>query len=450
MHTLNRINLDIIEHPYSKYAINILHIQVMSSSLLFQPLQLPNGAILPNRIARAAMDSALADANHAPGSRQIRLYQRWADGGAGLIITGSVMIDRHALSSPGSTLLDSAAHLPQFGKWANACRSRGAQVWMQLGHPGRQLLAGMGSACAPSAIPLLLPETGMAFAPPRAMTEADILDVIQRFADSARLAERAGFDGVQIDAGHGHLLSQFLSPLSNQRQDQWGGNLANRARLLLQSVQAVRRQVQPGFCVSVKLNCSDFMAGGFTLNDAGEVIRLLNGQGVDLLEITGGTYASPAMFGLPADDSALPAEAYFLPQAQALLAFADMPLQLTGGIRSAAAATAALHGGMAMVGLATALAQQPELPSRWRAGEQWHEEHPAPANNGLQPSAVALLMQTTERLGQLAAGRQPPAAISPQLAILSSQIRLRNLSGRYRQWLARQEAGGPHQAQRNS
>ncbi len=154
----------------------------MASSLLFQPLLLPNGTTLHNRIARAAMDSALADANHAPGSRQIRLYQRWAEGGAGLIITGSVMIQRHALSSPGSALLDSDRYLPQFARWAGVCRSRGAQVWMQLGHPGRQMLAGMGGcACAPSAIPLQLPETGIEFAQPRAMTEAEISEVIAGF-----------------------------------------------------------------------------------------------------------------------------------------------------------------------------------------------------------------------------------------------------------------------------
>lgn len=417
----------------------------MSSSLLFQPLRLPNGTILPNRIARAAMDCALADVNHAPGSRQIRLYQRWADGGAGLIISGSVMVDRHALSSPGSTLLESAEHLPQFGKWAKACRSRGAQAWMQLSHPGRQMLGGMGvEARAPSAIPLLLPETGMEFALPRAMSEAEILALIQAFARSAQLAERAGFDGVQIDAGHGHLLSQFLSSLSNQRQDQWGGSLANRARLLLEIVRAVREVVQPTFCLSIKLNCSDFVAGGFTLDDAAAVVGLLNEQDVDLLEITGGTYASPAMLGQPAAFPPLPAQGYFLPQAQALLAIADMPLQLTGGIRSAAAATAALDGGMAMVGLATALVQQPDLPCRWLAGEQWQTEPPAPAHNGPLPSAVALLMQATERLGQLAAGKQPPSTISPQLALLSSQIRLRNLSGRYRQWLARQQSRSQH------
>ena len=405
-------------------------------SLLFQPLRLPNGATLPNRIARAAMDSALADANHAPGSRQIRLYQRWADGGAGLIITGSVMIQRHALSSPGSALLDSDRYLPQFAKWAGVCRSRGAQVWMQLGHPGRQMLAGMGGdACAPSAIALQLPETGMAFATPRAMTEAEICEVIASFARSALLAERAGFDGVQIDAGHGHLLSQFLSPLSNQRDDAWGGNLANRARLLLESVQAVRRQVRPDFCVSVKLNCSDFVAGGFDSDLAAQVINMLNPLGVDLLEITGGTYASPAMFGQPTDQSSLPTEAYFLPQAKALAAAARMPLQLTGGIRSQACADAALAHGMATVGLATALLQQPDLPLRWQAGEALQIDKANPP-----PSAVAILMQATERLGQMAAGKQPPSAISPQLAILSGQIRLRNLSSRYRQWLAREEA----------
>lgn len=416
----------------------------MASSLLFQPLLLPNGTTLHNRIARAAMDSALADANHAPGSRQIRLYQRWAEGGAGLIITGSVMIQRHALSSPGSALLDSDRYLPQFARWAGVCRSRGAQVWMQLGHPGRQMLAGMGGcACAPSAIPLQLPETGMEFAAPRAMTETEISEVIAGFARSALLAERAGFDGVQIDAGHGHLLSQFLSPLSNRRNDQWGGCLTNRARLLLDCVKAVREQARPGFGVSVKLNCSDFIAGGFDSQEAAQVINMLNPLGLDLLEITGGTYASPAMFGQPADHTALPPEAYFLQHAQALLASAQMPLQLTGGIRSRTGAESALRQGMAMVGLATALAQQPDLPRRWQAGESLQPDNATTAD-GAPPSAVAMLMQTTERLGQMAAGRQPRSAVSPQLAMLSSQIRLRNLSSRYRQWLARQDTSGTH------
>jgi 2,4-dienoyl-CoA reductase-like NADH-dependent reductase (Old Yellow Enzyme family) len=302
------------------------------------------------------------------------------------------------------------------------------------------MLAGMGGdACAPSAVPLQLPETGMEFATPRAMTEVEIGEVIASFARSALLAERAGFDGVQIDAGHGHLLSQFLSPLSNQRDDAWGGNLANRARLLLESVQAVRRQVRPDFCVSVKLNCSDFVAGGFDSEEAVQVINMLNPLGVDLLEISGGTYASPAMFGLPADQSSLAPEAYFLTQAKALLAAARMPLQLTGGIRSQACAEAALSQGMALVGLATALAQQPDLPLRWQAGVAAEIDTATPPAN-TQPSAVAMLMQTTERLGQMAAGRQPPSAISPQLAMLSSQIRLRNLTSRYRQWLTRQEA----------
>lgn len=412
----------------------------MPTAALFTPLQLPNGSIIPNRIAKAAMDSVLADANHAPGSRQIRLYQRWADGGAGLIISGSVMIDRRAMSSPGSVVLESAEQLPQFAKWAQACRSRGAHAWLQLNHPGRQMLAALGqTALAPSALPLQLPGSGMEFAAVQPMCETEIRDVIRRFASSAQLAERAGFNGVQIDAGHGHLLHQFLSPATNQRDDDWGGDLAGRARLLLEVVRAVRAAVSPQFCVAVKLNCSDFSSGGCSTADACAVIRMLNGERVDLVEITGGTYASPAMFGLPAEAQALPSQAYFLPQAATLLAVARMPLQLTGGIRSADVALQVLDSGIAMVGMATALAQQPDLPARWQAGEELCIAAPAGTSRDQPQAAVALLMQISERLGQLAAGKHPSATASPQLALLSSQIRLRALSGRYRQWLAQRQ-----------
>lgn len=279
-------------------------------SKLFQPLRLPNGQMIPNRIAKAAMEENLADADHAPGKALIRLYRSWAEGGAGLIITGNVMVDRHALTGPAGVVLDSECHLERFAAWAEACRSRGAQGWIQINHPGRQLMADLGQpAFGPSAVAVNIPGLEKLFAQPRALSEVEIERLIQRYTATAVLAERAGFTGVQIHAAHGYLFSQFLSPLSNRRTDQWGGSLENRARILLRTVAAVRAQVAPQFCVAVKLNSADFQRGGFDAEDAAAVVQLLNKEAVDLVELSGGSYESPAMQGRTRDGSSLAREA---------------------------------------------------------------------------------------------------------------------------------------------
>ena len=177
---------------------------------------------------------------------------------------------------------------------------------MQLNHPGRQVMANMGgNAWAPSAIPLAMGKHSKLFAQPQAMDKTQIAEVIARFAASAHAAERAGFTGVEIHAAHGYLISQFLSPLTNQRNDRWGGELANRARLLLEVVRAVRERVSPGFCVAVKLNSADFQRGGFSSDDARQVVLMLNDLPVDLIELSGGSYESPAMQGETADGRTL-------------------------------------------------------------------------------------------------------------------------------------------------
>ena len=188
----------------------------------------------------------------------------------------------------------------------------GAQFWLQINHPGRQMPANLGQATwAPSAVALELGTMSRHFSKPQAMTTQVIEDIIRRFARSAQLAEQAGFTGVQIHAAHGYLLSQFLSPLTNQRTDQWGGALENRARLLLEIVKAVRAAVSPGFAVAVKLNSADFQRGGFSADDAKEVVGLLNPLGIDLVELSGGSYEAPAMQGQARDGRTLAREAYF-------------------------------------------------------------------------------------------------------------------------------------------
>ncbi|MCR3810351.1 2,4-dienoyl-CoA reductase, partial [Pseudomonas aeruginosa] len=253
---------------------------------LFDTLTLPNGSTIPNRLAKAAMEENMADAAQAPSERLMRLYQAWADGGAGLLISGNVMVDSRAMTGPGGVVLENDAQLEKFRRWARIGRSAGAQFWLQINHPGRQMQANLGQqAWAPSAVPLELGGMSRHFATPKAMDEAMIAEVIQRFARSAGLAERAGFSGVEIHAAHGYLLSQFLSPLSNRRSDAWGGSLENRARLLLEIVRAVRAEVAPGFAVAVKLNSADFQRGGFSADDAREVVRMLDGLGIDLVEL---------------------------------------------------------------------------------------------------------------------------------------------------------------------
>lgn len=238
----------------------------------FQPLQLPNGTYIPNRIAKAAMEENLADASQGPSAELLRLYQAWAAGGAGLLLTGNVMVDRRAMTGPCGVVLEDERQLDKFREWARIGRAQGAQMWMQINHPGRQMQANLGQqTVAPSAVALELGGLSKMFPLPKALDEVEIQDLVQRFARTAQLAEQAGFTGVQIHAAHGYLLSQFLSPISNKRTDSWGGSLENRARLLLEVVKAVRAVVAPDFCVAVKLNSADFQRGGFDAADAKRV-----------------------------------------------------------------------------------------------------------------------------------------------------------------------------------
>ncbi len=366
---------------------------------LFDTLTLPNGSTIPNRLAKAAMEENMADAAQAPSERLMRLYQAWADGGAGLLISGNVMVDSRAMTGPGGVVLENDAQLEKFRRWARIGRSAGAQFWLQINHPGRQMQANLGQqAWAPSAVPLELGGMSRHFATPKAMDEAMIAEVIQRFARSAGLAERAGFSGVEIHAAHGYLLSQFLSPLSNRRSDAWGGSLENRARLLLEIVRAVRAEVAPGFAVAVKLNSADFQRGGFSADDAREVVRMLDGLGVDLVELSGGSYEAPAMQGEARDGRTLAREAYFVEFARDIRAAARMPVMVTGGIRRRPVAEQVLASGVDADNLEE---QTPGL-----AGEHGRGEVPAAQaepGQGDQPTGVAAV-----RVAR-AAGRRAPA-----------------------------------------
>lgn len=420
----------------------------MRANDLFAPLPLPNGSSIPNRIGKAAMEENMAVAGQLPGNEIVRLYGAWADGGAGLIITGNVMIDGRALTGPGGIVLQAGTPLQAFRDWAKAGRRGGAQLWMQLNHPGRQVLAAMGgNRWAPSAVALDLGKHSKMFGQPQAMSEAQIHETIHRFADSAVLAEQAGFSGVQIHAAHGYLLSQFLSPLTNQRQDQWGGDIDNRARLLVEVIKAVRARVSAQFAVAVKLNSADFQRGGFDVADARRVVALLNDLPVDLIELSGGSYEAPAMQGRTADGRTLAREAYFLEFARDIAAIANMPVMTTGGIRRPAVAQQVLDSGVAMVGMGTALAQVPDLPARWRNGENLAAPQPQVNWSDKVLAALATMALVRRQLQRLGAGKTPLIGGSPLLTLVCDQLRLKRLTTRYRRWLGQQAQDGAQNMQ---
>ncbi|MEX0428482.1 NADH:flavin oxidoreductase/NADH oxidase family protein [Nocardioides sp. DS6] len=407
-------------------------------SPIYTPLALRSGAVLPNRLAKAAMEENMSAPGQLPGEELFSLYRRWSAGGVGLIITGNVMVHAEALTGPAGVVLDASSPIEPFQEWAKAAKSGGAQVWMQINHPGRQVMADMpGVAWAPSAIRVDIGKNSKRLAQPTEMTADQIEATVARFATTARRAEAAGFDGVEIHAAHGYLLSQFLSPLANQRTDQWGGPLENRARLLLDITRAIRASVGETFAVAVKLNSADFQRGGFDADDAKKVIELLAPLGVDVVELSGGSYESPAMSGrAAADERTLAREAYFLTLASDLAQSSPLPIMLTGGILRRPVAEEVLADGIDLVGMGTALAVDPDLPNTWRRD--------AEAAVVLKPikikdkaiASAAGMARVRYQLRRLGTGRRTRPSVHPIGAYAREMLHRRGALRQYAAWLA--------------
>lgn len=407
----------------------------MSDSALFTPLTLPNGAVLPNRICKAAMEENLAAPGQVPGADLFRLYKAWAEGGAGLVLTGNVMVSPAAMTGPGGVVLEAGTDLGPFREWARIGKAPGGHIWMQINHPGRQTMDALGEqAVAPSAIRVDLGEHSKLMAPPKALDEAEIRDLINRYADTAAQAEAAGFTGVQIHAAHGYLISQFLSPLVNKRSDDWGGTRENRARFLLETVKAVRARVSSGFCVSVKLNSADFQKGGFDLEDAKWTAAQLNGLGIDLLELSGGSYESPAMQGHTDDSSTSKREVYFIDFAREIASVASMPLMVTGGVHRLKTAETAIGNGVDVLGIARAMAFVPDLPARWKAGKSAEVPLPEVRWKNRTMAGLATMALVKRQLNRLAAGKSPKPGLSPVVSLVNDQMKSKKLTKRYRAW----------------
>ncbi|MDO8214035.1 NADH:flavin oxidoreductase/NADH oxidase family protein [Conexibacter sp. CPCC 206217] len=340
----------------------------MVTATLADALPLPCGATLPNRLAKAAMSEQLGDRANRPTPALEQLYGRWGRGGAGLVISGNVMVDRRHVGEPRNVVIEDARDLAALRAWAAAGRAGGAALWVQVNHPGRQALRIAGARpVGPSAVAPKLPGA----VTPHALREDEIEEIVARYARTAAVVREAGFDGVQLHGAHGYLISQFLSPRANQREDAWGGDAARRRRFPLEVLRATRAAVGDDFPVGIKLNSADFQRGGFTEEESGDVVAALAEAGIDLIEISGGTYEAPAMMG-PREDTTSAREAYFLDYAVRVRERAPgVPLMVTGGFRSTAAMADAIGSGACdVVGLGRPLALHPDAAAQLLDGSR--------------------------------------------------------------------------------
>jgi 2,4-dienoyl-CoA reductase-like NADH-dependent reductase (Old Yellow Enzyme family) len=335
------------------------------------------------------MTEGLANPDGVPTPELERLYGLWSDGGAGLLLSGNIIIDAEHLERPGNVIVDKvpdAKNCKALADWAAIATRGGNHFWAQISHAGRQTQKNINpSPKAPSAVKLGLP--GGQFGEPVALTAAEIEEIVRRFVQCAVAVKEAGFTGVQVHSAHGYLLSQFLSPRSNQRSDNFGGSLENRARLLLQVVSAVRAAVGDAYPVAVKLNSADFQQGGFAFEDSLQVAQWLEQAGVDLLEISGGTYEQPKLLGAEGIEKEAPQfvahttqlrEAYFVDFALAMQDKVNIPLMVTGGFRRREVMEQALSLGAAdVIGLGRPMCVQTDAPKRLLDGAAELPRHEA-------------------------------------------------------------------------
>lgn len=401
----------------------------MSAPQLTDTLTLPNGSTLPNRLAKSAMSEAMGTMDNRVTAQLVRLYQRWGEGQTGLIITGNVMIDRRALGEPGNVSIEDERDIELLSEWASAAKSKGSQVWVQLNHPGRQSPKGLNKEnVSPSAVPFSKAMQPF-FAAPRALTVDEIEDIIARFSRAAAIVQKAGFDGVQIHGAHGYLVSQFLSPLTNQREDEWGGNAENRRLFVLRVLEGMRAATSRDFSIGIKLNSADFQRGGFSEDESLDVMEALSKAGIDLIEISGGTYEAPAMTGVR--ESTRKREAYFLDFAEKVRArIPATPLMVTGGFRSHQGMSEALaSGALDLCGFARLLAIEPDASLRLLEGKD-PKEVVRPIKTGIGPVDRMAIMEVTwyaRQLQRMGKGREPKPRESGLWSFLAGLVH--NISG---------------------
>ena len=341
---------------------------------------LPNGSVLKNRIAKSAMSENFGTQNNNPSNGLINTYKFWAKGNPGLLITGNVMVDSKALGEPRNVVVEDYKNFELLKKWARSVEGTGVHLWPQINHPGRQAFTTINDEIVgPSSVQLSLGRSSKLFKVPKKLSDQEIRIIIKRFGNTARIMKEAGFTGCQIHGAHGYLVSQFLSPKSNIRNDKWGGSLSNRARFLLEVYREIRRQVGSNYPISIKINSADFQRGGFSEEESLQVIRFLDNEGIDLIEISGGNYESPAMIRGDIKKTTISREAYFLDYIEKARDFIKAPLMLTGGFRSVSVMEKALEdNNLDVIGLARPFCLYPNLANQIFNGSIDRFETPSP------------------------------------------------------------------------
>ena len=373
-------------------------------------LTLPCGQEIKNRFMKSAMSENLGTPDNRATAYLPRLYDTFASGGTGLVVTGNVMIDRRYLGEARNVAVEDERDMVLLKAWAISGKKWNTHLWVQLNHPGKQIPSFQcKEPVAPSAVPLS-GKIQKAFNPPRELLPGEIEEIVQRFALSAGILKQAGFTGIQIHGAHGYLVSQFLSPHHNRRQDAWGGTEEKRMRFVLEVYKAIRNQVGKDFPIGIKLNSADFQRGGFSNEASLNVISALSEQGIDLIEISGGNYERPAMTGAFVRKSTREREAYFLEFAEKVRALTRTPLTVTGGFRTHTGMIEAVKSGATdMVGLARPLAVDPYLPSKILSGESY-ESTVQPLSSGVKLVDTFAMLEVTwyaQQLLRMSKGKPP-------------------------------------------
>lgn len=332
---------------------------------LFEETQI-NGLVLANRFVRSATWEGMAGEDGSATPKLIDCMISLARGGVGLIISGHTYVQKAGQAGPWQLGVYSDDLVPGLTAMADAVHKNSGKIVMQLAHAGFFANSKL-SGYQPFAVSEV---EGMAKSPRKEMTAQDISEIVQAFAEAAKRAKRAGFDGVQIHSAHGYLMSQFLSPSFNKRTDKYGVNLENRARAVMETLRAVRSSVGQDYPILVKMNCSDFIDNGLTLDDSIQVGKMLEGGGIDAIELSGGVLTSsklsPSRMGIHSEEK----EAYFQQEAKAFKEKINVPLILVGGNRSYNMAERIISEGTAdYISICRPLIREPGLINRWKSGD---------------------------------------------------------------------------------
>jgi 2,4-dienoyl-CoA reductase-like NADH-dependent reductase (Old Yellow Enzyme family) len=334
-------------------------------SILFTPANI-HRLSLKNRFIRSATFTGLARPDGFCTPEQIQFLTRLAKGGVGLIITGYTYVHKEGQAGPRQLGIDHDDFIPSLRNLTTAVHDDGGKIVLQLADTGA-----FSRSTIPDAKPRVVSSGGVGIpATHRELTVEELPELAAAFGRAAARAEQAGFDGVQLHAAHGYLLSQFLSPLFNHRADAYGGELKNRVRFLLDVVQAIRIKVAAHFPLLVKINSEDFTSPGLALDESLAVGRMLEQSGVDALEISGGLLTTPTSGPSRTGIKTPEQEGYF---GQAALAFKkqlQLPIITVGGIRSFDTAERLVKEGYAdFIALSRPFICEPELVQRWQQGD---------------------------------------------------------------------------------